>query len=91
MIVHHSPLNAADTWTIALGKGYVHSPFVPIVRVLRYCEAGNDPPPGRVTSHMRLETPLWTCPRVAHLIEQEFGVRYHEGHVYLFTVVEPFA
>src|SRR5712691_8051211 len=27
------------------------------------------------------ETPLWTCPRVAHLITQEFGVRYHEGHV----------
>ena len=26
------------------------------------------------------ETPLWTCPRVAHLIEQQFGVRYHEGH-----------
>jgi len=25
------------------------------------------------------ETPLWTCPRVAHLIEQEFAVRYHEG------------
>src|ERR1700693_1376792 len=28
------------------------------------------------------ETPLWTCPRVAHLIEQEFGVRYHEGQVW---------
>src|ERR1700688_2459614 len=28
------------------------------------------------------ETPLWTCPRVAHLIEQEFKVRYHEGHVW---------
>lgn len=28
------------------------------------------------------ETPLWTCPRVAHLIEQQFGVRYHEGHVW---------
>ena len=28
------------------------------------------------------ETPLWTCPRVAHLIEQEFDVRYHEGHVW---------
>jgi hypothetical protein len=24
---------------------------------------------------------LWTCPRVAHLIEQEFGVHYHQGHV----------
>src|SRR6184192_3736005 len=22
------------------------------------------------------ETPLWTCPRVAHLIEQEFGILY---------------
>lgn len=28
------------------------------------------------------ETPLWTCPRVAHLIEQEFAVTYHEGHVW---------
>jgi transposase len=28
------------------------------------------------------ETPLWTCPRVAHLIEQQFGVRYHQGHVW---------
>src|ERR1700745_4159920 len=28
------------------------------------------------------ETPLWTCPRVAHLIEQQFGVRYPEGHVW---------
>jgi transposase len=28
------------------------------------------------------ETPLWTCDRVAHLIEQEFGVRYHAGHVW---------
>src|SRR6266478_5508921 len=28
------------------------------------------------------ETPLWTCERVAHLIEQEFGVRYHSGHVW---------
>jgi transposase len=28
------------------------------------------------------ETPLWTCPRVAHLIEMEFGVRYHPGHVW---------
>src|SRR5436305_2090522 len=25
------------------------------------------------------ETPLWTCPRVAHLIEQEFGILYHNG------------
>ena len=28
------------------------------------------------------ETPLWTCWRVAHLIEQEFGIRYHSGHVW---------
>lgn len=24
---------------------------------------------------------LWTCPRIAHLIEREFGVRYHADHV----------
>ena len=28
------------------------------------------------------ETPLWTCWRVAHLIQQEFGVSYHSGHVW---------
>ena len=28
------------------------------------------------------ETPLWTCLRVAKLIEREFGVRYHTGHVW---------
>src|SRR5215475_8884138 len=28
------------------------------------------------------ETPLWTCNRVAHLIEEEFGFRYHAGHVW---------
>src|SRR5438445_13015235 len=32
------------------------------------------------------ETPLGTCPRVAHLIEQQFGVRYHEGHVWKLLV-----
>jgi transposase len=32
------------------------------------------------------ETPLWTCSRVAHLIEQEFHVRYHEGHVWKLLV-----
>jgi transposase len=32
------------------------------------------------------ETPLWSCPRVAHLIEHEFGVRYHEGHVWKVLV-----
>ena len=28
------------------------------------------------------ETPLWTCPRVAHLIEENFEVNYHPGHVW---------
>ena len=28
------------------------------------------------------ETPLWTCERVARLIEDEFGIRYHPGHVW---------
>jgi len=28
------------------------------------------------------ETPLWTLWRVSHLIEQEFGVRYHKGHIW---------
>ena|SRR5712691_2001182 len=32
------------------------------------------------------ETPLWTCPRVAHLIEEEFGVGYHEGHVWKILI-----
>ena len=32
------------------------------------------------------ETPLWTCPRVAHLIEKEFGVRYHPGHVWKILI-----
>jgi len=32
------------------------------------------------------QTPLWTCPRVAHLIEQEFGIRYHEGHVWKILI-----
>ena len=27
-------------------------------------------------------TPLWSCPRVARLIRDEFGVSYHEGHVW---------
>ena len=27
-------------------------------------------------------TPLWTCPRVARLIQDRFDVRYHEGHVW---------
>jgi transposase len=28
------------------------------------------------------ETSLWTCARVAHLIDKEFGVEYHAGHVW---------
>jgi len=28
------------------------------------------------------ETPLWTCDRVGHLIEDEFGIGYHAGHVW---------
>jgi transposase len=28
------------------------------------------------------ETPLWTCGRVSHLIEEEFGIHYHPGHVW---------
>lgn len=28
------------------------------------------------------ETPLWTLRRVGQLIEQEFGVRYHAGHIW---------
>lgn len=28
------------------------------------------------------ETPLWTCGRVADLIEREFQVHYHPGHVW---------
>jgi transposase len=27
-------------------------------------------------------TPLWTCERVADVIEREFGVSYHAGHVW---------
>ena len=28
------------------------------------------------------ETPLWTCWRVGHLIENAFDVKYHRGHVW---------
>jgi transposase len=28
------------------------------------------------------ETPLWTCERVGHLIENNFEVQYHPGHVW---------
>jgi len=27
-------------------------------------------------------TDLWTCPRIAEVIVQRFGVRYHEAHVW---------
>lgn len=32
------------------------------------------------------ETPLWTSGRVSDLIEREFGVRYHPGHVWRILV-----
>jgi transposase len=28
------------------------------------------------------ETPLWTCARVGHLIEKNFNIDYHPGHVW---------
>jgi len=28
------------------------------------------------------ETPLWTCERVAHLIDKHFDIDYHPGHVW---------
>jgi transposase len=28
------------------------------------------------------ETPLWTCDRVGHLVQDEFGIRYHSGHLW---------
>ena len=32
------------------------------------------------------DTSLWSSERVAHLIEREFGVRYHPGHVWKLLV-----
>src|ERR1039458_9609294 len=32
------------------------------------------------------DTSLWSSERVAHLIEREFGVRYHPGHVWKILV-----
>jgi transposase len=32
------------------------------------------------------DTNLWSSERVAHLIEREFGVRYHPGHVWKLLV-----
>jgi transposase len=40
----------------------------------------------RGPEHLGYQTPLWTCPRVARLIEEEFGVRYHDGHVWKILV-----
>jgi transposase len=34
------------------------------------------------TETLGYETPLWTCTRVTHLINDEFGVDYHPGHVW---------
>ena len=31
-------------------------------------------------------TPLWTCRRVVQLIQQQFGIRYHPGHVWKILV-----
>jgi transposase len=49
----------------------------------------NEPDKARLVELLRqgpqrlgYETPLWTCPRVADLIEQNFGVDYHPGHVW---------
>ena len=28
------------------------------------------------------DAPLWTCDRVGHVIEEQFGVAYHPGHVW---------
>lgn len=36
----------------------------------------------RGPENLGYETPLWTCARVADLIEQEFAVKYHPGHVW---------
>ena len=32
--------------------------------------------------HLGYETPLWTCERVSHLIQTQFGVTYHPAHVW---------
>jgi len=36
----------------------------------------------RGPENLGYESSLWTANRVAHLIEQECGVRYHPGHVW---------
>lgn len=61
---------------------------------LRARLASGRPPKLSATGHKRLvaqllrgakqagfETDLWTCPRVAQVIESKFGVRYHVDHV----------
>jgi transposase len=35
----------------------------------------------RLREGQERQTPPWTCDRVADLIEREFGIRYHSGHV----------
>ena len=37
---------------------------------------------GRGAVHAGYHTELWTLPRVARLIREEFGVRYHPAHVW---------
>jgi transposase len=40
----------------------------------------------RGPENLGYETPLWTCARVAHLIQHEFGIQYHPGHVWKILV-----
>ena len=35
----------------------------------------------RGARHSGYPTDLWTCPRIAKLIDREFGVGYHIGHI----------
>jgi transposase len=35
----------------------------------------------RLREGKKRQTPRWTCDRMADLIEREFGIRYHPGHV----------
>ena len=49
-------------------------PRLSAVDVQRLAEAAKQGP-----ERLGYQTPLWTCWRVAHLIEQEFGITYHAG------------
>lgn len=73
-------------WKAAFRKGGLEA--------LRARPAGGRPPKLNPRSKVRLErallkgarsqgfpTDLWTCPRVAHLIEERFGVHYHVDHI----------